>query len=584
MISFKNKHNRQSRQACRTAIAALLGLSALTACSDWDDHYDANTAITGSQQASLWQNIKNNGELSQFAELLKKAGYDQRLDASQTYTVWAPLNNTFGYDQLNAASNDRLVKQFLQNHIARNNYPATGNFDKKIYMLNEKMMHFTGNNGYTIQGIPVGQVNVGSSNGTLHTVGSQIPFLANIYESLNNEQFAIDSVSNYYHAYDVSTLDETQSVPGPIVDGEQTYLDSIRYEDNTLTRTFRAYINREDSNYTMIVPTNESWGKLRERIRKCYNYLPTFRYMRSTAAGTDTTIIVTLKDASQFSDSISSYMLMKNLTFNNNIYDNTKLNTLQEGQALACDSLVSTTNDRIFGDDCRNLFANAKRVSKSNGAFWVTDDLNMLEWNAWNPEITVEAEDFVYKTANVGESRSVRVTSSNQNPAVSGYISENTYFEAHPNTPNDHPDVFIHLPQVRSTEYNVYLVMAPGNIVSTQAEHKPNSMGIYMRTCDETGKLKNEETLRNPIDGTTAFITSEEARIDTLFLGTYTFPLAYYGTGENYPYIRVRSRFSSANSGKFDRTLRVDCVILRPKALDEYMQSHPGYKYHKHNY
>ena len=109
-------------------------------------------------------------------------------------------------------------------------------------------------------------------------------------------------------------------------------------------------------------------------------------------------------------------------------------------------------------------------------------------------------------------------------------------------------------------------------------------MGIYMRTCDETGKLKNEETLRNPIDGTTAFITSEEARIDTLFLGTYTFPLAYYGTGENYPYIRVRSRFSSANSGKFDRTLRVDCVILRPKALDEYMQSHPGYKYHKHNY
>ena len=122
MISFKNKHNRQSRQACRTAIAALLGLSALTACSDWDDHYDANTAITGSQQASLWQNIKNNGELSQFAELLKKAGYDQRLDASQTYTVWAPLNNTFGYDQLNTASNDRLVKQFLQNHIARNNY------------------------------------------------------------------------------------------------------------------------------------------------------------------------------------------------------------------------------------------------------------------------------------------------------------------------------------------------------------------------------------------------------------------------------------------------------------------------------
>jgi len=60
-------------------------------CSDWDDHYEADNTILDSQQATLWENISKNANLSQFASLLKKAGYDEVLNASQTYTVWLPL-------------------------------------------------------------------------------------------------------------------------------------------------------------------------------------------------------------------------------------------------------------------------------------------------------------------------------------------------------------------------------------------------------------------------------------------------------------------------------------------------------------
>ena len=221
-----------------------IGGGLLTSCTDWNDHYDAGTALSDSQQASLLENITKNPNLTQFASLLTKSGFDQQLVSSQTFTVWAPVNDSFNYNELMTTGNDRLLKQFVKNHVARNNYPASGAMNQKVFMLNEKLMHFQGDGqGYNIQGIALnaGQQNIGSNNGMLHLISGKIPYLPNIYESLNNEQFALDSISEYYHQYDVRKLDEQRSVPGPIVDGEQTYLDSIFNESNSLYHTFRSY-------------------------------------------------------------------------------------------------------------------------------------------------------------------------------------------------------------------------------------------------------------------------------------------------------------------------------------------------------
>ena len=237
----------------------ILHSSFFISCSDWTDHYDADTSILDSQQSTLWENISKDGNLSEFASLLKKAGYDEVLNASQTYTVWAPANGTFDLGTVSALSTDRLVREFVQNHIARNNYPVSGAIDERIYTLNEKLMFFGGNGLYAMQNVAVSAPNKASRNGVIHTLNGNIPFMANIFESLNNNDYPLDSIANFFHSYDVKKLNEQKSVQGPTLNGQITYLDSVFDEHNDLFTRYFAYINREDSNYSMVLPTNEAW-------------------------------------------------------------------------------------------------------------------------------------------------------------------------------------------------------------------------------------------------------------------------------------------------------------------------------------
>ena len=166
------------------------GAAAFDGCADWDDHYDANSELLDTQQSTLWENIANTDNLSQFASLLKKADYDAVLNASQTYTVWAPVNGSFDYETLNAFSAERLRKEFIENHIARSNYPASGVLATlPIYTLNEKLSHFNGDLYYDMQGVSVVRPNLASENGTIHVLGGKIPYVQNIYESLNVNEY-----------------------------------------------------------------------------------------------------------------------------------------------------------------------------------------------------------------------------------------------------------------------------------------------------------------------------------------------------------------------------------------------------------
>ena len=557
-------------------------LSLITSsCSDWDDHFDADTQVTATQQRTLWQNIEGNGQMSQFAALLRQTGYDAVLSASQTYTVWAPLDGTFDYDALRGEGSDRLLRQFVQNHIARSNFPASGSVEENIYMLNEKMMNFRGNGTYQMQGVEVSEANLAAKNGTIHALKGKIPFLPNIYESLPDAAYPIDSISDFFHSFDSRELNEQKSVPGPVVGGEQTYLDSVFYEHNELYTLNHAYINREDSNYTMILPTNEAWSKARAQIKALYNYVPQFEFMEntSTTVGEKKVTVVTLKDAARLQDSLVNVMLLRDLFYNNNLYDNSRLSTLASGQRLQCDSLVSTTMSKVYADDAAQLFENARRVDKSNGAVWVTDSLRMRPWTSWNPELHQEAEGTMvanhFNTA--GEPVSVRVSESAKNPAITGKISNGRYLQVQPSASNTNPEVDFYLSGVRSATYNVYAVFVPANITNANAVSLPSRMVVDIGYADAKGKSQ-EKRMRNTAAGNNYF-QNDPTRIDTIYIGEFTFPVAFVETGRYYPYMRFRSNVTNALSSQYDRTLRIDCIILRPKELDEHIKEYPGYKY-----
>lgn len=583
MISFNIKHLGWKGMACGAIVAA----ASLTACSDWDDHFDANTSVLDSQNATLWQNIERNASLTQFAELLRKTGYDQRLDASQTYTVWAPEDNTFDYQTVLGYASDRMVKEFVENHIARNNYPVSGEIDKNVYMLNEKKMHFSGRSSYDIQGMLLNQLNLSSSNGTLHTIKGRVPFLSSIYESLNSFDYPLDSISDYIHSFDEKKIDETKSKQGPVLNGEQTYLDTVYYEHNDMLMLFDAFINREDSSYTMLMPTNKAWEDAVNKIRQYCNYLPSFEYMENVD---DKKIEkVTLKDAEAMKDSVTKVYMMASLFYNNNLYDNKNLKTLAEGATLNCDSLMTTYGFKMYSEDAAKVFTDAKREEKSNGVIWVTDSLRIPSWVIWNPEIRIEAEysslwagyNYVNGTPSVKEVVQ-------QNDEVYGRVSNDYYLEVEPQSRSVNPEMDFYMPSVRSAEYSIYAVFVPGNINSKyySGELKPNLLDFTIGYADKTGANK-EEVFKNITTHVDSLKTGEgyTAMVDTVYVGDFTFPVSYlgmYSGSKSYaPYIRVRSRVSNRETANYDRTLRIDCIILRPKELDDYLKAHPDYVYDK---
>lgn len=567
---------------------AFLAAGAMTtACSDWDDHYN-NNGVSGSASETIWENVKANANLSQFADLMHKAGYDEVINTTQTYTVWAPLNGTFNYDSLNELPLNNLKQHFAMNHVARFNYPASGSVDAAVTMLNKKVMPFKGNGTYKFNGVEVVSPNVASSNGMLHVTSGMVDYMANLFESLDSMALPIDSISRYFHNYDQKVLDEANSVKGPVVDGRLTYLDSVFVEQNILLYLHNALIHREDSNYTMLLPSDEAWQKAYKAVKSCFNYQPfTFvkdvpqtNLKKATADNYDTGS--TKLDFDLLNDSIIHYMICKDLFFNNNLYHNRVLNDLKTGAQLSVDSLVNTNRSIFYGNDASDIFADARRIDKSNGSMWLTDSLRMRPWLTYNPIIKIQAENGAAKSYNAGATTIVPIAKAEQNPDIQGTVSNGYYLTITPSSPASNPEAIFYLPGVRSTTYAVYVCFVPENInASTYTDNvRPNIVQVTMGYNDLKGKPQ-EQPLKV---GKTQLFQSDITKVDTVYVGDFTFPLCYYGTGisnvtqESYaPYVRINSRASSKNPG--DRNLRIDYIMLVPKDLDNYIKEHPGYKY-----
>lgn len=612
----------------RNAIAAvaLVCAGAFTAaCKDWDDHYDATPSI-GESNITLWENIKNNHpELSSFATLLEKAGYDSLLSTSQSFTVWAPVNSELNFDSLNALSLDTLRNEFIKNHVARSNFVASGNINESVFMLSGKVLSFKlGEGGYTMDNVPVAAVNIANKNGVMHTLAHPLSYLKNIYESLNTHSGPIGSFSDYFHSFDDSTFLPSRSVVGPIVDGQITYLDSVFNATNDLFMHMSSikdgffldgggsYINREDSSYTMLVPTDVAWDSGRESISKYFHYVSDFVFDDVTETGKTSETRDSIKfNADSLSELTVQNLMMSNLIYNNHNYLNTRLVDLKPGEKFnEGDSIVSSYCQVLYKEDADYLFDGAKRYEKSNGSLWITDNLNLRAWNGWAPIIKIEAES--NQNLIVGSQYDAvydNVTNVSQNEDVKGSVSGHRY--AIISNAAGTPPVFdVYLPNVVSTEYAIYAVMVPSNIKSasgSEEEVLPYALLPQISYHDANGKLNGtsrytakegwtrsleylqDETGKN-YTVNTGLKVSEAGKIDTLFLGYQKFPMCYYGL-DSYatgnicrPSLHIQTRSQariSTGSGNVrvecDPTIRIDCILLVPRELQDYLKAHPDY-------
>ena len=568
----------------KVVMAALAMGAMATACSDWDDHYEANSSVTGSSSATLWENISANANLSEFAQLAKKTGYDKVLQSSQTFTVWAPLNGTFDFETLNNSDVTELTNEFMRNHVARFSYPASGPVNETVFMLNEQMNIFQGNGTYQMGDVKLQDINIASSNGTMHTIDGQLKFNYNIFESLNTKTYALDSITEYFKHFNQEKLDLDASVKGPVVDGEITYLDSVKVEYNQLCNLINAYIDREDSTYTMIVPTNEAWNKAMATLDNYYKYIPSYQYFKEfpqTLKGADASQVdYDLIDDVYLADSLKKLFLVADLAFNNKYYGNVKLPELQHGESLQTDSLVSTTYDILYTEDAKRLFdGTIAKEEKSNGYLWIADSLHVRPWNSWKPEVIVQGEmtSRVAGTFNGTVSR-VNVNSINKNQNVEGKLSNKAYAEVRQTSSSGNPEVDFYLPGVRAGKYMLYVSIVPANIDSTMyvTSVLPNRLQVKCGYHNEKGKYAEKSF--------PGYFENDITKVDEVKIGEIEFPVSTAGLDNAMPYVRLLSRVTSNISDKYDRTIRIDYIRLVPIELYDYLQENPDYKYYQSLY
>jgi uncharacterized surface protein with fasciclin (FAS1) repeats len=594
------------------AIAAL----AFTACSEqWDDHY-TDSPLSGANSGTLWQAIEQNDQLSNFKRVVEACEFDKSLKSSQAFTVFAPTNAHFLEEQADSVINlyntekqngvrtseNRAVKEFLQNHIARYTHSVAKESTDSIIMLNGKYMVLTPK---SFGGHEVVTSNQLFENGVLFTVDKPVEFYNNIFEYIRAdadldkvEEFVYDTL---FYKYE---LDENQSVAGDIINGKTTYLDSVMVKSNNLFYYWAdlGWLNTEDSTYWMVLPDNQTWDKLVQE------YEPYFQYNKKVSKILSNGPAMDYQKMNWIMPRLS---ILAGTTFS--VSSNPGLRSYSAGNtSVRIDSLMSTYavsptyRKGYWGADSLHyyqygtfsqpqnpfaaggVFDGATFVECSNGKIAKTSQWPIKKQETFAQEIIVEAETAqIFYDSQTTHNRMYICRVSATDSAFYGRISNNMYLEINPKDEALHnPDVAFYIPNVLSNvPYDIYMVMVPANAEDpnlSEDELLPTQLEISRLYKDLDGNGK----MRDDIEDANDAIFSDAAHslgsfygdngkgygygkdIDTLCLGkNVIFPTCTVGLDNPEVQIRILSNvfmIPGLYEG-YSRTLRIDCIIFKPR-------------------
>ena len=494
-------------------------------CTDvWNAHYDVDNRKQIADK-TLWEEIASRPELAAFAECLKRYGYDAVLDGDQMYTVFAPQ----GEIDLAGLSDEKVKEEFIQNHVARFAHSTnSATVDKEVLMLNEKLINFTRvGEDYTFGSSTLDETNVLAKNGVLHVIGSQVPFFYNIWEYLTTDT-AFSKVKNFLYSFDESELDEEASVKGPIVNGLQTYVDSVVVTYNELLYLLGS-LNDEDSTYTMILPTNAAWDAAYRRVAPYYTYYRT------------------KENRDSLQDLYTKMGIVNDLIFSHTV------------QGSVQDSLVSTMAN-VFYHPFEYILSGYTSMADaqpcSNGNVFVVDSLRHAAWNSWHSTLKVEGErtnghEF---TNCIAYRRTLTYTDS-----LYTKVSKAGYVEAVPKNSALIPSIDFSVWNTLAASYEVKIVFLPQTMATDKSIGvKPNHIKVEVGYLDNNGKEKKTELVK-----TKDSLHVVPTRIDTVSAGVFTFPVSTYGEEKASTTITVKSAARSKDKDK-STTFLIDCVILEP--------------------
>lgn len=568
-----------------TGSMALAALLALASCSDFTDYNEASGDSNPTGNKTLWENICDNPDLSNFKTLVERAGFSEALNSSHYYTVWAPTNDNLNLGDYEGYTAAQLLKQFVENHVADYNFTISNDTSTRVTTLNDKRYTWQKADGTTFDGIDVLTRNIGCSNGVMHTLGGVVAYFPNAYDYILDGAEGIDSLQAYFAKYELTTLDEERSVVGSIVDGKQTYVDSVMTTDNQMTRRLRAYLDREDSTYTVLALTNEGWNKEYDKAKEFHNVLSKTQVRTFDANGNASTTNVE-RNATYLADSLARRSVVEKLFYSNNDGYNKWL----IGSADKLADTIRTTLQQKVGNPGTLLAHELSRVSLSNGQAIVVDTLDANSWDLYSGKLTFNASDN-YATLSGGSASRQSIT-----PDTLGNYRTFSFLNIDPAS-NAQPTVKIYLPNVLSDTYQVYLAFAPAfDPLKEEVDTLPNRFYVSIEYCQANGNLVSKEEYfinGDSLNRTTSASKAATAKkrndfythagylvkdgqlsADTVYIGQVTFPVSYSGVSENGrgPVLKVMDATTAFDKDRaqYSKRYRIMSVILKPVELDAY--------------
>lgn len=561
------------------AIVACSFAVSLVACTDtWNEHYQADPALNGNE--TLWELISSDSDLEDFATLLRATGYDEILSMNRSYTVWAPidLSSELDISTLKDASQELLAeyrKEIVENHIADYSHVAGGIRDKendedyeRVKVLNHKSYDFEGTvkTGYAFANNKLQAANKIASNGVLHKLDKCAPFESNIWERLAKEP-SVSELYKFLYKDFVKELDLNNSVLGPIVDGKQTYLDSV-YKETCRWFNEMGQINNEDSTYTMYALTNEAWEDMYDQMRVCYNY-------PAVSAKDDGSGVKSLQQVadSAVREKLCEYLLFSN-TVNKKFYQGRK------------DSLISTRGKMFVGNKADSLmYGCEKSITLSNGTLNIISTVNYDPFTCWLDTIRVQGESLVNGVYDRQEgAKYVKATAQskeiNRGDTLYNLVSNNRIGVFTPtdySSSTEQPSLRFYADNVLSVPYRISIVLLPPNLVNPEDSTfiKPNKFNARLAYQQRDGSVAYKNLGQN--------IVSNPTKVDTIVLADrYEFEYceADYKRLTGYDpktclIIETSIKFGSGRNDdnnpkkdkstwKYDNSYRVDQVIFEP--------------------
>ena len=605
---------------------AVVACSALVAasCTDYLDYNTVPEATNPAADKTLWENISENENLTDFAAVLKRLGYDEVLNASHTYTVWAPQNGSFSLEELDQMDSTKVERQFLKNAIADFAHREADINDTVVYMLNGKLVKFSNKNTdmLAFDGKDIlpnaanpAVFNYPSTNGLLYITSAPATFRYNGYEYLRESEDMPSMMGAYVEHYESRVLDEANSVKGAIIDGVQHYDDSVIIVSNILTdQMLRAQLDNEDSLYTVLIPTDTAWNRAYGEIASYYNFVEKIPYqdlssnqvglMPGASWNDKMKKLINMLDASAgkvevalnsapigaeiqetgayWSDSIAKRLLTNNFVFSEK---SGKFNTkFQTGQSFKeSDSVYSTTGNWLSNPAMLDELTEDV-IELSNGHARMIKDFPFSPKETYAPVIksrnvgrVITATGFKHTEESIDRELldpSMCVLD-DENETALRYVKTNV-----PEISYSLSEFNFYIDDVLSTTYDVSLVLVPACIEDPdmpESERKPYSLYVDINYADYE---KGELTLVNKrfdgeklVSGNSALrkvepFTGGKDKVDTIRLGRVTFPICYAGTGAK-PNIKVMYPFNLKMDKSCERNLRIANVILEPVVEEE---------------